>query len=232
MAALPTEVLADASAVAWRAAGLVADRARAAIAARGRFVVAFSGGNSPGEMLCQLAKADVDWTKVFVAQVDERIAPIDSRHRNLTQLRARLVEAVQIPPRQILAMPVERTDIAVAVQDYAQRLGEIAGVPPVFDLVLLGLGTDGHTASLVPGDAALDVSDADVAVTASYMGWRRMTLTVPAINRARGIVWLVTGAEKSVAVRRLLNADQSIPAGRISCASALLLVDQAAYGRV
>lgn len=228
---MPTEVLADAGAVAWRAAGLVADRARAAIAARGRFVVAFSGGKSPGEMLCQLAKADVDWTKVFVAQVDERIAPIDSRHRNLTQLRARLVEAVQIPPRQILAMPVERTDIAVAVQDYAQRLGEIAGVPPVFDLVLLGLGTDGHTASLVPGDAALDVSDADVAVTASYMGWRRMTLTVPAINRARGIVWLVTGADKSAAVRRLLNGDQSIPAGRISCASALLLVDQAAYSR-
>jgi 6-phosphogluconolactonase len=226
---LAHEVLPDAGAAARRAAAFVAEQARAAIAERGRFVVAFSGGNTPGEMLHLLAKEDVDWAKVFVAQVDERIAPIGSRHRNLTQLRTMLVEEVPIPPAQVLCMPVERADIAVAAQEYGQRLGEVAGVPPVLDLVQLGLGPDGHTASLVPDDPALEVTDADVAITASYMGWPRMTLTFPAINRARSILWLVTGAEKSAVVARLLNADDSIPAGRINRASALLVVDQAAY---
>lgn len=228
MATLPTEVLADAAAAARRAAEFIAERARAAIAARGGFVVAFSGGNTPGEMLHQLAVADIDWGKVFVAQVDERIAPIGSSHRNLTQLRTTLLEDVPIPAAQVLSMPVERADIAVAAQEYAQRLGEVAGVPPVFDLVQLGLGPDGHTASLVPGDAALDVTDTDVAITASYMGWQRMTLTFPIINRARSILWLVTGAEKSAVVARLVAGDPAIPACRISLASALLVVDSAA----
>ena len=228
--ALPTEVLADANAAARRAAEVIAGQARAAITERGRFVVAFSGGNTPGAMLCHLADQNIDWSRVFVAQVDERVAPIGSRHRNLTQLRAMLVEEVPIPAGQVIAMPVERADLAVAAQEYGRRLAEVAGVPPILDLVQLGLGPDGHTASLIPGDAALDVTDADVAITASYMGWPRMTLTFPIINRARNILWLVTGAEKSAVVARLVDADDSMPAGRVNRASALLLVDQGVEG--
>jgi 6-phosphogluconolactonase len=209
---------------------LIAERARAAIAARGRFVVALSGGSTPAAMFRCLAQEAIDWSHVFVAQTDERVAPVGSQHRNLTQLRAALVDAVPIPPGQVLAMPVERADLAGAARDYQRRLGQAAGVPVVFDLVQLGLGEDGHTASLLPGDSALDVVDADVALTGEYQGWRRMTLTLPAINRARGILWLATGAEKSAVVARLLRGNERIPAGRITRASALLLMDQAAAG--
>lgn len=226
---LAREGLADANAAARRAAEYVAERARAAIAERGRFVVAFSGGDTPGEMMQRLAESDVDWAKVFVAQVDERITQSGSSHRNLTQLRTMLLEQIPIPRSQVLAMPVERADLAVAAQEYAQRLKQIAGTPAVFDLIHLGLGDDGHTASLVPGDPALDVADADVALTEKYQGWPRMTLTFPAINRARSVLWLVTGAEKSAVVARLLQGDAGIPAGRVARTSALLITDQAAY---
>ena len=228
MPALPFEVLPDADAAARRAADHIAARAREAIAGRGRFVVAFSGGRTPEAMFRFLAKEEIDWAKVHIAQVDERIAPAGSSDRNLSQLRAALLDHVSIPKAQVHAMPVKRADLDVAVQAYGRRLAEIAGAPPVLDLVHLGLGGDGHTASLVPGDAALDVTDADVATTGPYAGRRRMTLTLPIINRARGIVWLVTGAEKSAVVARLLRGDETMPAGRVNRASALLLVDQEA----
>ncbi len=228
--ALASEVLADADAAARRAAVVIAERARTAIAERGRCVIAFSGGATPTAMLDHLANENVDWQKLFVAQVDERLAPIGSQHRNLTQLRQRLLDVAAIPATQVLAMPVERADLAQAMADYACRLGDTAGVPPVFDLVHLGLGDDGHTASLLPGDPALDVLDADIAMTAEYQGWRRMTLTLPILNRARNILWLVTGAQKSAVAARLLCGDGTIPAGRVARTAALLLLDRAAAG--
>lgn len=230
MAALAGEVLADADAAARRAAAVIAEQARMAIGERGRFVVAFSGGATPAAMLDYLATEKVDWRKLFVAQVDERLVPIGDRNRNLTQLRARLLAVVPIPANQVLAMPVERADLAQALTDYARQLGEAAGTPPVFDLVHLGLGTDGHTASLPPGDPVLDVQDADVAMTAEYHGWRRMTLTLPILNRARTILWLATGKEKSGVVARLIQGDPAIPASRISRAGALLVMDRSAAG--
>ena len=111
-------------------------------------------------------------------------------------------------------------------------LEEIAGSPPVLDLVHLGLGPDGHTASLVPGDPVLKVADRDVAITGVYQGRQRMTLTYPMINRSRNILWVVTGAEKVPMLKRLRDADVSIPAGRIRQDPALILADRAAAGEV
>jgi len=225
---LQMEVHADAAAVSRRAAAWIADAATRAIEARGRFVVALSGGNTPQQMLRLLAAAPIDWPRVHVVQVDERVAPMGSPDRNLTQLRSTLLAHVPIPAGQVYPMPVEDPDLAAAAKCYGRLLTRLAGLPPVLDLVQLGLGADGHTASLVPGDAALDVTAADVAVTAVYRGWRRMTLTFPIINRAQRILWLVMGADKADAVGHLVHGDRALPAGRIDREAALLLVDQAA----
>lgn len=229
-AELVHEVHADAGAAAQRCATLIAEQARAAMAARGRFVMALSGGSTPAAMFRHLAQEAIDWSHVFIAQTDERVAPVGSQHRNLTQLRAALVDAIPIPREQVLAMRVERADLAAAARHYQRRLGLAAGVPVVFDLVHLGLGEDGHTASLLPGDAALDVVDADVALTGEYQGWPRMTLTLPAINRARAILWLVTGQQKSAVATRLLAQDNALPASRVERGRALLLMDREAAG--
>ena len=148
--------------------------------------------------------------------------------RNLTQLRESSREHAALPPENIHAMSVEAADLDAAARQYAELLERIAGAPPMLDLVHLGLGADGHTASLVPGDPVLDVTNDDVAVTGPYQGRRRMTLTYPLINRAHSILWLVTGGEKSDALRRLRAADPSIPAGRVRQDSALVLADEAA----
>ncbi len=225
---MKTRVLADADAVAREAAAVIAADARAAIAARGRFIMAVSGGRTPWVMLRELANQSVPWNAVHVLQVDERIAPAGDPERNLTHLRASLLAHAPLGPDQIHAMPVELTDLNDAVARYAATLRDIAGAPPVLDLVHLGLGPDGHTASLVPGDPALDVADADVALAGPYQGRRRMTLTYPALNRARRVLWVVTGAEKGPMLERLCRADPSIPGGRIEQARALLLADRAA----
>ena len=225
---METRILADAGAVAAEAARLIAAAARAAVAARGRFVVAVSGGKSPWVMRRALADEDVPWSRVHVVQVDERIAPAGDPDRNLTHLRESLLDHAPLPPDQLYAMPVEAGDVDVAARGYARTLEQIAGTPAVLDLVHLGLGTDGHTASLVPGDPVLDVADRDVALTDIYMGRRRMTLTYPAITRARRILWLVTGADKRAMLPRLRAADVSIPAGRVSQRQALVLADRSA----
>jgi 6-phosphogluconolactonase len=168
---------------------------------------------------------------VHVVQVDERIAPAGDPERNLARLRESLLDRAALPPQQVYAMPVEEADLDAAASGYARTLERIAGVPPVLDLVHLGLGADGHTASLVPGDPALEVTDRDVAVTRAYMGRRRMTLTYPILNRARRILWLVTGADKVAMLPRLLAADVAIPAGRVNPERALVLADSAAAGR-
>jgi 6-phosphogluconolactonase len=224
------EVLADADAVAGKAAVLIASEARQAIADRGRFVMAVSGGHTPWVMLRALAKQDVPWASVHVFQVDERVAPEGHVDRNLTHLRESLLEDAPLPPAQIYAIPVEITDLQGAARKYTAELERIVGAPPVLDLVHLGLGPDGHTASLVPGDPVLDVNDRDVAVTGVYQGRNRVTLTYPVINRSRLIVWLVTGSDKLPMYKRLQAADQSLPAGRVRRNNSVLLADIAAAG--
>lgn len=225
---MKVEILADAPAVARAAAKFVAEQARQAIAERGRFVVAFSGGSTPWQMLRDLADEAVAWPNVYVVQVDERIAPAGDADRNLTHLRESLLSHAALPEQHLCAMPVEADDLTAAAAAYAQRLHAVAGSPIVLDLVHLGLGSDGHTASLVPGDPVLDLQDRDVALSNVYQGRQRMTLTYPILNRARQVLWLVTGDSKVEMLRRLRRADPTIPAGRIRQDHATLLADRAA----
>jgi 6-phosphogluconolactonase len=226
------EVLPDADTVARRAATLIAAAAQQSVTARGRFIVAVSGGHTPWVMLRCLAGEDVPWESVHLVQVDERVAPAGHQDRNLTHLHEALLDQVPLRPDHVHAMPVESPDLEAAANHYALTLDAIAGSPPVLDLVHLGLGPDGHTASLVPGDPVLDVTDSDVALTGVYQGRRRMTLTYPILNRSRSVLWLVTGGEKVGMLRRLLAGDNSIPAGRVCQNHARVLTDRAAAGRV
>lgn len=228
---MDVKVLPDADGVAAQAASVIAKAARDAVPQRQRFTFAVSGGHTPWQMLRALAKEDVPWGQVHVFQVDERIAPPGDPDRNLTHLRESLLSHAPLPPQHIHAMPVEDTDLEAAAARYAATLREHAGTPPALDLIHLGLGPDGHTASLVPGDAVLNVTDKDVALTAgTYQNRRRMTLTYPTLNRARQILWVVTGAEKVDALHKLRAADASIPAGRVNQEHAIVLADRAAAG--
>lgn len=223
------EVLDDPDAVANRAATLVAEHARAAVKERGRFTFAVSGGHTPWVMLRALVNEQVPWNEVQVMQVDERIAPADSDERNFKHLRESLLSHVPLPPGNLHAMPVEADDLPAAVAQYARMLEGLAGSPPTLDLIHLGLGPDGHTASLVPGDAVLEVADASVALTAGlYQGRRRMTLTYPVLDHARCLLWLVAGAEKVDALSRLQRGDKTIPAGRVRQDGAIVVADRAA----
>jgi 6-phosphogluconolactonase len=225
---MKVEVLKDADSVARAAAAIISADAREAIAARGRFILAVSGGQTPWIMLRELAEKDIPWARVHVFQVDERVAPAGHSDRNLTHIYESLLQLAPLRPEQMHAMPVEAADVEAASVQYAMALRGVAGSPPVLDVVHLGLGPDGHTASLVPGDAVLDVIDKDVALTGVYQGRRRMTLTYPTINRARRILWVVTGSQKVEMLRRLQEGDVSIPAGRVHRDQALLLADRAA----
>jgi len=210
-------VLGDAGAVASRGAQVVAAAAREAVADRGTFTFAVSGGRTPWAMFEALAREDVPWDHVGIWQVDERVAPYGDSDRNLTSL-----EPLAPPGVTLYPMPVEGPDLDAAAERYA------ASLPLAFDLVHLGLGDDGHTASLIPDDAVLDVADRDVALTAEYRGRRRMTLTYPVLARARRVLWLVTGADKAPMLPRLLRADPSIPAGRVRAPEQLVVADAAA----
>jgi 6-phosphogluconolactonase len=224
------EVLPDARAVAARAAQCIAAEARAAARARGCFTLALSGGRTPWQMLAALTAEDVPWNAVHLFQVDERVAPPGDPDRNLTHIASQLLTKAPLPAAQVHAMPVEEPALLEAAAHYAAELRATAGAPPVLDLVHLGLGSDGHTASLLPGDAALDVTALDVTVSDVYQGQRRMTLTFPTLDRARRILWLVTGAEKRSMLARLRAGDRSIPAGRVRSEHALCLADAAAAG--
>jgi len=227
---MQVEIFANLEAVSKRAAAIVAADAREAVAARGSFNVAFSGGHGPWVMMRDLANEDVPWEKVQVFQIDERVAPAGDPDRNFTHIRETLVSHVPLEPEQIHPMPVESSDLGAAADQYAQTLRQYCGATPVLDLAHLGLGPDGHTASLVPGDPVLNVTDRDVALTGVYQDRRRMTLTYPMINRSRKILWLVTGADKVDALKKLRAADPSIPGGRIAQENALCLAEQASVG--
>lgn len=219
----------DAEAAARECAVRIADAARAAVAGRGRAAIAFSGGRTPVAMLRRLAERDVDWMRIHVCQTDERLVQARHPDRNWTQLEEALLSHVTVPADHQHPMPVESLDPAAAALQYAAELERVAGTPPALDIVHLGLGADGHTASLVDDDVALEAAG-DVALTRRFGGYRRMTLTLAAINRARATVWLVTGADKVEAVRRLRAADRSIPAGRVDQSRATLIVDRPANG--
>ena len=225
-----TEILPDPGAVAIRAAEFIAQVARKAVAERGRCALAFSGGATPWRAFGALAGEDLPWKRVHLLQVDERVAPFGDPDRNSSHLKEALIDRIPIPAANVHLMPVEAEDPDEGARRYEATLRQIAGVPPVLDLVQLGLGEDGHTASLFPGDAALRIVAADVAVSGLYKGRRRMTLTFPAIDRARCILWLVTGPGKSAVLGRLRAGDRSIPAGRVLRCRALLLADKTAEG--
>jgi 6-phosphogluconolactonase len=216
------EVLDDPEAVHRRGAELIAEAAKAAIADRDRCALAVSGGSDPWPMFSQLEEFELDWTKIEVFQVDERVAPAGSDERNLTHLVESLSIGVQ---GSIRPMPVTDEDLGAAAQRYAESLPDDA-----LDLAHLGIGPDGHTASLVPGDPVLDVTDKRVAVTTGeYQGVRRMTLTYPEINRIRKLLWVVTGEEKVDALQKLIAQDPSTPSGRVRPeGDSLILADRAA----
>lgn len=213
------------------AASCLARQARECIAARERFTVAFSGGGTPRAMWRAFAEQQLAWPQVHVFQVDERVAPAGHADRNLSELDTCLLARTPLPVAGLYPMPVQRADLESAAAEYTRSLEDIAGRPPVLDVAHLGIGADGHTASLVPGDPVLDVDDRDVAVSGVYEGRRRMTLTLPALDRARLRLWLVTGAEKSEALERLLEGDRSIPAGRVRRDHTVIFADRAAAGR-
>ena len=212
------ETLPDPDAVARAGAVFVAQHARAAVAASGSFHFAVSGGHTPWAMFAELASETVPWEAVVIYQVDERVAPPDDPDRNLTHLHQALGSA----PAQVRPMPVNEPDLVAAAGRYAVVL------PEHFDLVHLGLGPDGHTASLVPGDPVLAVTDRLVALTQPYQDRVRMTLTYPALARAGQILWLVTGSDKKEPLAKLLAGDTTIPAGRVEAAASLVLADRAA----
>ena len=216
------EVLPDAAAAASAAAAEMALRARDAVADHGSFTLALSGGRSPWLMLAELADHDMPWAQTSIYQVDERIGPADDPLRNLTGLRRALPPGC---PARVVPMPVEADDLLAACEDYA------AALPATLDLVQLGLGSDGHTASLIPGDPVLGVTDRDVALTGVYQDRRRMTVTYPRLARAGAILWLVTGSEKQVAVAQLLARDPGIPASGVTVTDQVLFCDSEAAGR-
>jgi 6-phosphogluconolactonase len=183
-------------------------------------------------MLRFLSGEDLPWRSIHVFQVDERVAPDGDADRNLTHLRESLISRVDLPAANVHAMPVGQEDLAGAAAAYARDLARTTGGEGALDLVHLGLGTDGHTASLVPGDPVLAVKDADVAVTGVYAERRRMTLTYPTLDRARRILWLVTGDGKAPVLPRLVAGDPTIPAGRVSADRAVVLADTAAAARL
>ncbi|MDX6602744.1 MAG: 6-phosphogluconolactonase [Solirubrobacterales bacterium] len=222
--AIELEVCADEKAAARRAAELIAAVGAAAVAERNIFSLAMSGGRTPWAMLAMLGEDEqMPWPETELFQVDERIASPGSEDRNLTHMVLGLSMDHQSALRP---MPVTQRDLDGAARDYENTL------PDPLDCVHLGLGPDGHTASLVPGDPVLEVTDRRVALTeTAYQGYRRMTLTYPALNTARQIIWLVTGPKKVEPLTKLLAGDTSIPAGRVENPNMTVVADQAAVGQ-
>lgn len=228
------EVIADREVLAERAVEFVVGAASRAIDERGQFTFAISGGSTPRRLLELLQeRADIEWNRVHLFQVDERVVPDGHSDRNATMLREALLTD-EFTERHELAgiwlMPVTANDLVVAARDYGTTMDAITGSPVVLDLIELGLGSDGHTASLVPNDPVLAVDDVDVALTNDYAGHRRMTLTWPVLDRAKEQLWVIAGADKQDALDRYLDGDKSIPATLPTQARATVLVDQAAFG--
>ena len=217
--------------VATAGANFIYARAGEAIAERNQFTLALSGGSTPWAMLGKLAENELPWGRVKIVQVDERVAPDGDPERNLVHIQKEFADRISLSPENLYAMPVSSEYLDGGARRYQNELIELAGEPPVLDVIHLGLGGDGHTASLVPGDPVLDVSDRDVATTGVYNDRRRMTLTYSIINRARNILWLITGEGKAEMLNRMILADRDISAGRVSQRQATVIADAAALSR-
>ena len=224
-------VLTDAEAVAQKAVQIITELAQERARRTGKFLFAVSGGSTPWRVLRQLADTALPWENLELFQVDERIAPAGDAQRNLTQIKKNLLDHSPLTQKQIHAMPVEASNLESATQDYGRRLYEFCGNPPKLDLIHLGLGEDGHTASLLPGDPARKSHEL-IAVTHKYQGLRRMTMTYPVINAALRRLWIVTGANKQSMLERLYHGDDSIPAGLVERSNAIILADQNAAGKL
>jgi 6-phosphogluconolactonase len=210
------------------AAAFIAECLRHAVKERGLATLAVSGGRSPWGMFERLADESVDWNRVHVLQVDERIVPLDDKARNWSHfLQGCLAE--RIPQENQHPMPVEE-DAELAVGRYSATLLQWAGVPPQLDVVHLGIGEDGHTASLFADDVLLEDRRHWVGVSRVYEGHRRLTLTLPVLNSARTIVWFAVGARRRDVLKRLRDGDQAIPAGHVQRDRAVAFTDADAAG--
>lgn len=231
---MQVEVLVDGEALAQRAVELVVAAAEQAIEERGAFIWAVSGGSTPRRMLELLSeRTDLDWSRSHLFQVDERVAPDGSDDRNASMLHSALLTESFLAnnsPAGIHLMPVTAPDLETAAAEYATLIDSLAGSPVVFDLIQLGMGSDGHTASLIPDDPILGVEDVDVAMSQPYQGRVRMSFTWPILDRAKQLLWVVGGESKREAVRLLLDNDPSIPATLPTQARATVLLDSDAAG--
>lgn len=224
-ASLSLETFADPETLAAHGAAVIAAELRAAVAARGRATLAISGGRTPLRAFALLAGAELPWPVIDVLQVDERCTPPGHEDRNAVQL-ARAFGAVATRfPHAFHWMPVDEGDPRAAARRYAATLARVAGDPPVIDVVQLGLGADGHTASLFPG-LPLDAVTPTVGVTPSPGSWLRVTLTAPALNAARSIVWLVAGRDKRAALRGLVAGDPAVVGSGVRRSGARILADR------
>jgi 6-phosphogluconolactonase len=210
------------------AARHMAGAIRQAIAARGVATIALSGGSSPRPLFAGLARQPLPWQSIHVFQVDERVAPRGDAERNLTSIEAALCGHGPLPRAHLHAMPVDLPDLEEAAAACERELEAFAGRPAALDVVHLGLGTDGHMASLFPGDPALGIQDRNVAVVGPHAGYRRLTLTLPVLNAARNVVWFVTGAAKRAVLTSLAAGGATFPAGRVDAARACAFADEAA----
>lgn len=227
MSDIEVEVLSDGAALAGRATDLVASKLAEAVEARGRATLAVSGGSTPAAFLAELAGRKLRWEAVHVFQVDERVAPPGHPDRNLMGLTEALLDRVPIPSANVHPMPVEEPDLEAAAVAYGEEIQAVTGPEGRLDVVHLGVGDDGHTASWPPGDPVVDATD-DVAVVGPFNGRLRMTLTPPAVNRAGWIVWLITGAAKAPVVARFVAGDPALPASRVRRHDVTLLADTTA----
>jgi 6-phosphogluconolactonase len=218
-------VLPSAGSVADRAAELIAAYVRDDVARDGRATLAVSGGRTPFRVFEILATIGLPWDLVELFQVDERVAPAGDSDRNSTQAASALAAPLLRHPDAFHWMPVETVDLDAAARRYSETLRRAAGAPPVLGTVHLGLGADGHTASIFPGSALADASPGDVALTGEHLGRRRMTLTLDVLNRARRILWIVTGADKRAALAGLVAGDPAIVGSRVRASGALILAD-------
>jgi 6-phosphogluconolactonase len=209
--------------LAREAAARLVAACQEALAARDRAFLAVSGGSSPAGMFTELARSGLDWARIDVFQVDERVAPDGHPDRNAILLRSHLLDPAHVPEERVHLMPVTADDLEEAAAAYAGEMRRVTG-DGVLDAVHLGLGPDGHTASWPPGDAVTHLVDGpDVAVVGPFNGRLRMTLTPPAVNRARSIVWLVDGPDRRAMTTALVAGDPSIPASRVRRSDAVLV---------
>jgi 6-phosphogluconolactonase len=237
-------ILKDADALADTAARLVVEAAVEAVTARGRFMLALAGGATPILTYEKLARApycdSVDWSRTWACFGDERAVPPEHGESNYKMAYDTLLSKVPIPPAQVLRVRAEGPDPEVVAAEYAKTLAEVFGLRrgelPRFDLVLLGLGVDGHTASLFPGSPVLrEVFRTVAAVHAGAAAIpQRITLTLPVLNAAARVVFLVAGAEKAKVVKAVLVEHAAVPAGLVSPEGGQLvwLVDRAAAALV